>query len=100
MDVKYHVQQYNGTFLHENIYRQDAGPEVDEAWEALGTDCEFSDQFTEKPMVVNKIKTDPLGFLPRPRKRQVSLMIKSRSTINTAADIPPIWRGCTICTVW
>ncbi|PLB35155.1 oxidase ustYa family protein [Aspergillus candidus] len=38
MGVKYHVQQYNGSFLHENIYRQDASPEVDEAWEALGTD--------------------------------------------------------------
>lgn len=46
MDVKYHVQQYNGSFLHENIYRQDAGPEVDEAWEALGTDCEHTDRFT------------------------------------------------------
>ncbi|KAF9889812.1 hypothetical protein FE257_006902 [Aspergillus nanangensis] len=38
MDVNYHVQQFNGTFMHENIYRQDAGPEVDAAWAALGVD--------------------------------------------------------------
>ncbi|KAF2640645.1 hypothetical protein P280DRAFT_369227, partial [Massarina eburnea CBS 473.64] len=30
--------QFNGSFLHENIYRQQASSEVDEAWEALGTD--------------------------------------------------------------
>lgn len=31
--------QYNGTFLHENVYRQAAGSEVDAAWSALGVDC-------------------------------------------------------------
>lgn len=36
----WHTVQFNGSFLHENIYRQAAGPEVDAAWEALGTDCE------------------------------------------------------------
>ncbi|KAF2743005.1 hypothetical protein M011DRAFT_452013 [Sporormia fimetaria CBS 119925] len=30
--------QYNGTFFHANVYRQEASPEVDAAWEALGTD--------------------------------------------------------------
>lgn len=39
VDVKYNVTQFDGTFIHENIYRQNASPEVDAAWEALGTDC-------------------------------------------------------------
>jgi hypothetical protein len=40
IDISYDVVQFNGTFVHENIYRQDAGPEVDAAWEALGVGCE------------------------------------------------------------
>ncbi|KAL6173035.1 hypothetical protein ACJQWK_02168 [Exserohilum turcicum] len=37
-DVKpnWHTQLFNGSFLHQNIYRQPAGPEVDAAWDALG----------------------------------------------------------------
>ncbi|KAL5358083.1 hypothetical protein BJX96DRAFT_182665 [Aspergillus floccosus] len=38
MDVTYHVEQFNGEFLTENIYRQNASQEVDDAWEALGVD--------------------------------------------------------------
>ncbi|KAL4734936.1 hypothetical protein BDV11DRAFT_212378 [Aspergillus similis] len=34
--IKYHRQRFNGSFLKENVYRQDAGPDVDAAWEALG----------------------------------------------------------------
>ncbi len=37
----WHTKLFNGTFLHENAYRQSAGPEVDAAWEALGVNCEF-----------------------------------------------------------
>lgn len=36
----WHTQRFNGSILHENVYRQDAGAEVDAAWEALGVDCE------------------------------------------------------------
>ncbi|KAF2855073.1 hypothetical protein T440DRAFT_539186 [Plenodomus tracheiphilus IPT5] len=32
----WHTKLFNGTFLHENVYRQSAGPAVDGAWEALG----------------------------------------------------------------
>lgn len=39
LDISYHVQQFNGSFMQENIYRQDASPEVDAAWEALGINC-------------------------------------------------------------
>lgn len=40
-DVKpnWHTQLFNGSFLHQNIYRQSAGPEVDAAWDALGVNC-------------------------------------------------------------
>jgi hypothetical protein len=38
--ANWHTVQFNGSFLRENVYRQSAGREVDEAWEALGTDCE------------------------------------------------------------
>ncbi|TQB68536.1 hypothetical protein MPDQ_003259 [Monascus purpureus] len=34
--ITYDVQRFNGTFLKENIFRQDASPEVDAAWESLG----------------------------------------------------------------
>lgn len=33
--------QYNGSFYKENIYRQDAGPKVDAAWDTLGVACEL-----------------------------------------------------------
>lgn len=39
--IEYHQEQFNGSFLKENIYRQEASPEVDAAWEALGVNCTF-----------------------------------------------------------
>jgi hypothetical protein len=36
IDITYSEWQFDGSFVHENIYRQDPSPEVDEAWEALG----------------------------------------------------------------
>jgi hypothetical protein len=36
VSIKYAPVDYNGSFLKENIYRRDASPEVDAAWEALG----------------------------------------------------------------
>ncbi|RDW75716.1 hypothetical protein BP5796_06537 [Coleophoma crateriformis] len=36
LDIKYHMVTFNGSLMHENIYRQDASPEVDAAWDALG----------------------------------------------------------------
>jgi hypothetical protein len=32
----WHDEVFNGSFLHQNVYRQPAGPEVDAAWGALG----------------------------------------------------------------
>jgi len=34
--MNFHTTQFNGSSAHENVYRQDAGPEIDAAWEALG----------------------------------------------------------------
>jgi hypothetical protein len=40
-NVKYTSIKFNSTFTKETIYRQKASPEVDAAWMALGTDCEY-----------------------------------------------------------
>ncbi|KAJ5113603.1 hypothetical protein N7456_002137 [Penicillium angulare] len=34
--IQYSSQSFNGSLVKENIFRQDAGPEVDAAWESLG----------------------------------------------------------------
>ncbi|OJD31280.1 tat pathway signal sequence [Diplodia corticola] len=36
IEVSYGITQFNGSLLKENIFRQDASPEVDAAWESLG----------------------------------------------------------------
>ena len=36
--ITYTEHRFNGSLLKENIYRQNAGPEVDAAWQALGVD--------------------------------------------------------------
>lgn len=41
IEVSWHEVVFNGSLLKENVYRQDAGPEVDSAWEELGINCEF-----------------------------------------------------------
>jgi hypothetical protein len=42
VDNAYHMVRYNGSFMHENVFRKEGGLEVDEAWASLGIDCEFS----------------------------------------------------------
>lgn len=37
--IIYNLQEFNSSLLKENIYRQDASPEVDAAWDALGVNC-------------------------------------------------------------
>ncbi|KAL4813771.1 hypothetical protein BDW67DRAFT_177599 [Aspergillus spinulosporus] len=54
--IKYHRQRFNGSFLKENIYRQDAGPEVDAAWEALGANY--------RPIRVPVEEAEKSGILP------------------------------------
>lgn len=39
VSVQYKYREFNGSFMNEDVYRQEGSPEVDEAWEALGVDC-------------------------------------------------------------
>jgi hypothetical protein len=39
MDVKYNIVSSTGSLLRESIFRQDASPEVDAAWDSLGVNC-------------------------------------------------------------
>lgn len=39
--IRYKGKEFNGSFMHENIYRQVGSPEVDKAWEDLGVNCEY-----------------------------------------------------------
>lgn len=39
--ITYNLHEFNGSLLKENIFRQDASPDVDAAWEALGVNCEY-----------------------------------------------------------
>ncbi|KXT14331.1 hypothetical protein AC579_4009 [Pseudocercospora musae] len=38
LDIRWKEVRFNGSLLKENIYRKDAGPEVDMAWKELGVD--------------------------------------------------------------
>ena len=42
VNIKYSFTQFNGSFMQEEVYRKVGSPEVDEAWEALGVDCEYT----------------------------------------------------------
>jgi hypothetical protein len=39
VEIEFETVSFNGSLFKKNAYRQDAGPEVDAAWEALGVDC-------------------------------------------------------------
>jgi Mycotoxin biosynthesis protein UstYa len=41
VDISYHVEEFDGRFVKESIYRQVGSPEVDAAWESLGVGCEL-----------------------------------------------------------
>ncbi|UQC81636.1 tat pathway signal sequence [Colletotrichum lupini] len=38
VDVEYNWKHFNGSFLQEDIFRKEASPEVDAAWESMGVD--------------------------------------------------------------
>ncbi|MCJ1332214.1 hypothetical protein MMC10_008906 [Thelotrema lepadinum] len=38
VDIEFDVVHFNGSLFKRNLFRQDAGSEVDEAWESLGVD--------------------------------------------------------------
>jgi hypothetical protein len=39
--IKYETLLFNGSFFKESKFRGAAGPDVDEAWKSLGTDCTY-----------------------------------------------------------
>jgi hypothetical protein len=41
VDTSIRTATFNGSLLKENVFRQEAGPEVDAAWDSLGVGCEF-----------------------------------------------------------
>jgi len=38
VDISFSMKRFNGSFMHENIFRQTGSPEVDAAWKSLGVD--------------------------------------------------------------
>ena len=60
VNMNFQKVQFNGTFVHENIYRQDASPEVDEAWEALGIGCKYADTFRPPSLLTFGIAVRPI----------------------------------------
>ena len=47
VDTTLYTAHFNGSFLKKNVFRQDAGPEVDAAWASLGVHCEISCQMAQ-----------------------------------------------------
>jgi hypothetical protein len=43
--ITYETISFNGSFLNQSSYRQNAGPDTDAAWTALGTDCKLDTHF-------------------------------------------------------
>ena len=41
VDTSMRTVRFNGSFKKENVFRLEAGPEVDAAWKAIGSDCKF-----------------------------------------------------------
>lgn len=42
LKIEFSVTQFNGSFMRENVFRQNPSPKVDAAWASLGVDCESS----------------------------------------------------------
>ena len=40
LSINLHTERFNGSFMKENIYRRQGSPEVDQAWEDLGVNCQ------------------------------------------------------------
>jgi hypothetical protein len=42
IDIRFTKVRFNGSLLKPNVFREDAGPQVDVAWKSLGADCNSS----------------------------------------------------------
>lgn len=58
--MRYDVIRFNGSLLKANVFRQPAGPEVDAAWESLGTDYRSvvipADQAAQSGLLPDQVK--------------------------------------------
>ena len=57
VDVSFQVVRFNGSFLQENVYRQNASPEVDAAWKSLGPNCKDVNFVHEPPYPLDLLYT-------------------------------------------
>ncbi|KAJ5740756.1 hypothetical protein N7493_000628 [Penicillium malachiteum] len=61
--VEFITQGFNGSLLKENIFRQDASPEVDAAWESLGVNYRAirvaAEDAQESGIAVDQVKINP-----------------------------------------
>ncbi|KAF2198139.1 hypothetical protein GQ43DRAFT_337235, partial [Delitschia confertaspora ATCC 74209] len=56
VDPHWSVVRFNGSLLKANVFRQDAGPEVDAAWESLG--------ISYRSVVIPESEAERTGLLP------------------------------------
>ena len=60
VDIEFDVVHFNGSLFKRNLFRQDAGSEVDEAWESLGVDCEFIYHISNQLTLVDRAAIVPI----------------------------------------
>lgn len=73
VDISYHVQDFDGRFVKESIYRQVGSPEVDAAWEDLGVGCKISSSSFCFSIMFMIFKTDRSVLLPASRSQEAGL---------------------------
>jgi hypothetical protein len=95
----WHTVRFNGTFLRENVYWQDAGPEVDAAWEALGINCKFCEPGDDS-VANGRVETGVSWYRQRKQRKLGYGTITSRWHGCMEVDIPQTSKDCTICIVW
>lgn len=98
--LKYHQQPFNGSLLKQNIFRQDASPEVDAAWESLGANCIINPPPAACSHILTRPQSERSGSPSRMPRNPAWRRTRSRSGRNMAGDIPPTWRAFIICTAW
>lgn len=59
--VQYRFKEFNGSFMNEDTYRKVGSPEVDKAWEDLGSDCKYT--LSIRPKEIFLTITDRAGVI-------------------------------------
>lgn len=98
--VKYNLEFFNGSLLKENIFRQDASPEVDTAWDSLGVNCPLSFFVMTFLLYLIILQIAVSGFLTPMQPSQILEWIKSKLRTNTEEAIRQRWRDFIISIAW